>query len=303
MIDLPSYGPTIKIRLGSFLRMRPLLLNYTGTEKLKDFQVKCTLTSSDIPFEKLRADKCDLLFVDDNNEIIPYWIEKRDNSEIVVWLKISEISGARSLTLYYGNYNFTGMSNGEAVFDFFDDFEGDALDYSKWNDSGFAYIGMKGCYKVENSLLKIWGDGAWRILQAKVEFTNKIWEVKFLKTSENDHHYALTDAQATNSQRICMRDLWVNKRFDAQWQIDAKPFIYSFDIKEYETNTYYNLKLIITKEGIGHVKINGASATKSASSWANTTFTPVFWTHDPIEDWIDWVFLRKYADPEPFIVV
>jgi len=117
MIDLPSYGPTNRIRLGSFLRVRPLVLNYEGSEKLTDFQVKCVFTPSDIPFEKLRADKQDLLFVNNNNEPIPYWIEKADGTEIVVWLKFPQIiSGKEVFWLYYGNGNFSGVSDPDATF-------------------------------------------------------------------------------------------------------------------------------------------------------------------------------------------
>jgi len=117
MVDLPTYGPTNRIRLGSFLRYRPLILDYKGDEKLMNFQVKCVLTPSDIPFEKLRADKQDLLFVDNNNEPIPYWIEKADASEIIVWLKFSEIiPGKEVFWLYYGNENFSGASDVVATF-------------------------------------------------------------------------------------------------------------------------------------------------------------------------------------------
>ena len=117
MVDLPSYGPTSRVRLGSFLRSRPLLLNYTGNKTLSDFQVKCILTSHDISFAKLRADKQDLLFVDNNNEPIPYWIEKANNTEITVWLKFSKIiPGGEVFWLYYGNGNFSGMSNVSATF-------------------------------------------------------------------------------------------------------------------------------------------------------------------------------------------
>jgi len=117
MVDLPSYGPTCRIRFGSFLRSRPLLLNYTGDKTLSEFQVKCVLTSHDIPFEKLRADKQDLLFVDNNNEPIPYWIEKADSIEIIVWLKFSEIIPGREIFwLYYGSGNFSGASDVDATF-------------------------------------------------------------------------------------------------------------------------------------------------------------------------------------------
>ena len=117
MIDLPSYSPTNRIRLSSFLRVRPLVLNYEGSEKLTDFQVKCVLTPSDIPFEKLRIDRQDLLFVGNNNELIPYWIENANSTAIIVWLKFPEITpGKEVFWLYYGNGNFSGASNASATF-------------------------------------------------------------------------------------------------------------------------------------------------------------------------------------------
>ncbi|RLI99997.1 MAG: hypothetical protein DRP08_06800 [Candidatus Aenigmatarchaeota archaeon] len=120
MIDLPirrGYEGPNRVSTCQFLRMRPLWLNYEGTEKLTDFQVKCVLTPTDIPFEKLRTDKQDLLFVDNNNEPIPYWIEKADSTEIIVWLKFSEIiPGKEVFWLYYGNGNFSGVSNVSAIF-------------------------------------------------------------------------------------------------------------------------------------------------------------------------------------------
>jgi len=129
MVDLPARGYRGRIYLGSFLRYRPLWLKYNGDRKLTDFQVKCILTNRDIPFEKLRHDKQDLLFIAYDGEVIPYWIEKADANEIIVWLKFAEIiPGKEIFWLYYGNGNFSGASDGRATFDFFDDFE----DLSKW---------------------------------------------------------------------------------------------------------------------------------------------------------------------------
>ena len=132
MIDLPTRGYRGRIYLGSFLRYRPLWLKYDGNEKLINFQVKCTLTNKDIAFEKLRADRQDLLFITYDGEAIPYWIENANSTEIIVWLKFSEIiPGTEIFWLYYGNGNFSGASNGEATFEFFDDFE-DGIYTDKW---------------------------------------------------------------------------------------------------------------------------------------------------------------------------
>jgi len=133
MIDLPARGYRGRIYLGSFLRYRPLWLKYNGDGKLTDFQVKCVLTNQDIPFDKLRPDKQDLLFIAPEGESIPYWIESANSTQIIVWLKFSEIIPDKEIFwLYYGNGNFSGSSNGDSVFEFFDDFEdGDYTD--KWS--------------------------------------------------------------------------------------------------------------------------------------------------------------------------
>jgi len=149
MVDLPARGYRGRIYLGSFLRYRPLWLKYSGEEKLRNFQVKCVLTKDDIPFAKLRPDKQDLLFITEEGEAIPYFIAKADANEIVIFLKFFEIpKGTSILWLYYGNGNFLGASCGDMVFEFYDDFEGDALNTDIWDVSSPDY-------SVSNSILRI----------------------------------------------------------------------------------------------------------------------------------------------------
>jgi len=114
--------------------MRPLYLNYTGSESLSDYTVHLSLSSSDIPFEKLSVDRKDLLFVDSNNEALPYWIEEINSSRISLWLKFSEIERGKTVFyLYFGNPGFCGESSGEEIFLLFDDFEDGERNTSKWN--------------------------------------------------------------------------------------------------------------------------------------------------------------------------
>ena len=149
MVDLPARGYRGRIHLGSFLRYRPLWLKYSGEEKLRNFQVKCVLTKDDIPFGKLRPDKQDLLFITEEGEAVPHFIAKADANEIVIFLKFFEIpKGTSILWLYYGNGDFLGASCGDMVFEFYDDFKGDALNTDIW------YVSSPD-YSVSNSILRI----------------------------------------------------------------------------------------------------------------------------------------------------
>ena len=203
MIDLPSYGPTTRIRLGNFLRMRPLLLNYEGIEKLENFQVRCILSTRDIPFEKLRSDRQDLLFIDNNNEIIPYWIEEVSDTQIKLWLRFPKIvPGTETFWLYFGNTNFSGLSNGEATFEFFDDFR----DANRWiiagsNPDKITINETEG--RIEwNGLTKKETTRAFRKIQGIGSLNNFIIEIdkmKFTSRQTYSHGYFATIANTSQT--------------------------------------------------------------------------------------------------------
>ncbi|MEW6217991.1 MAG: DUF2341 domain-containing protein [Thermodesulfobacteriota bacterium] len=85
-----------------------------------------------VPFQEgMSADFADLRFYDATAQVeLPYWIEsKTDGVSAEVWIK----TGANDATyLYFGNNRATSSSDGDAVFDFFDDFRGPVIDSSKW---------------------------------------------------------------------------------------------------------------------------------------------------------------------------
>ena len=93
-----------------------------------------------------------------NPEIkIPYWIESKSNREWAkVWIKVPEIPASSTATvyMYYGNTTpVESKSNGDAVFEFFDDFEGNDINTSKWT---FVRGSQgNGNYIVSNSILEI----------------------------------------------------------------------------------------------------------------------------------------------------
>ncbi|OQX21781.1 MAG: hypothetical protein BWK75_02395 [Candidatus Altiarchaeales archaeon A3] len=109
---------------------------------------------------KARLDYQDLRFVyynisdgsNENGTEIPYWFENDKN----IWVKVPEIPGNSTMRIwaYYGNNNATTKSNPESTFIIYDDFLGSTLNESKWRNAGNA-----GSATVSNGILTVTAGG------------------------------------------------------------------------------------------------------------------------------------------------
>jgi len=303
MIDLPARGYRGRIYLGSFLRYRPLWLNYDGSEELTDFQVKCTLTNKDIAFEKLRADKRDLLFIAYDGQLIPYWIESFNDTEIIVWLKFPKIiPGKEVFWLYYGNGNFSGISDASLVFDFFDDFEnyadGDVPNYftniklGSWGSAGGV------SYEVviydEKKMLKVFApnDGDYGIIAVDVNLQNKIVESEGILASHIDGDFLglavrTIDANQYVAGRAQARDDWI----DVIDESDRVSKTVTIDV-----GVYYNLKLIaFENRATFYVGDDSIQKTIPIRSGKIGIF------YGECDARYDYIRVRKYTSPEPSV--
>ncbi len=85
----------------------------------------------------MKFDFSDIRFTQqDGTTICPYWIETYTTKTTAgVWIKIPSAS-QRQILLFYGNSQAVSESDGDTVFDFFDDFPGSSIDTAKWTVSG-----------------------------------------------------------------------------------------------------------------------------------------------------------------------
>lgn len=96
-------------------------------------------TSSLVDAGKLRTDGNDLRVTDEDCNPLPFFIQgftERDTNAIYVGLPALDESGME-IHFYYGNPDETeSLSDGDAVFVFFDDFEDGILDPTRWETVG-----------------------------------------------------------------------------------------------------------------------------------------------------------------------
>ncbi len=124
---------------------REIVVQENSGEMLRDYQVLVALAGSDFP-EEAQADGDDIRFTDADGRELSYWIEEFDagSKRAVVWVKVPLIpaNGAARLTMWYGNPGAESASDGDTVFEFFDDFDSGIIDTDKWEmyDSGWGIV-------------------------------------------------------------------------------------------------------------------------------------------------------------------
>ncbi|MCS7367356.1 MAG: DUF2341 domain-containing protein [archaeon YNP-WB-062] len=137
------------------LYMRPVIIDNTQNQNsLSDYQILLILdTASLISAGKMRSDCGDIRFTDsDGVTLLNHWIETYtiNTSSTKIWVKVPSIPAGskKTIYLYYGNLALTSISNGDAVFPFFDDFDDGTLNTGKWSKTeqyGVTYSERDGC--------------------------------------------------------------------------------------------------------------------------------------------------------------
>jgi len=141
-------------------------LTIQSDNALTDYQILVQLNSTNFDFSKANPDGSDIRFVDEDDATkLNYWIEEWDgvNETAKIWVRASSIStGEKTIYLYYNNSEVVSESDGNTVFEFFDDFsDNDISDWSvsEWGSNDGEVIAdnyqmrlrVYKCYNVEAS--------------------------------------------------------------------------------------------------------------------------------------------------------
>ena len=87
------------------------------------------MNAGNFDFSQAQAGGADIRFTKSDNTFLPYEIERWDAADELaeIWVRVDTVYGnnaAQSITLYWGNPNATDTSNGAAVFDTANGFQG-----------------------------------------------------------------------------------------------------------------------------------------------------------------------------------
>ena len=101
---------------------------------LTDQQVPLSIDAAQLlALGRLLDNANDLRITTEDNQVLSHWIETDLVADTRVWVKLSSLdAGQTRLFVYSGNPTAANIASGDAVFPFFDDFDGSVLDSAKW---------------------------------------------------------------------------------------------------------------------------------------------------------------------------
>jgi len=299
---------------------KSIAVNNSSGGTLTDFQVKILTNydlSGDISNGKIQTDLDDLRFTTNSGEALDYWIEDATNNSVDVWLKIPSLStGGATIYFYYGNPQAGVYSDGNKVFDFFDDFN--IFDETKWEATGNK--------SVVNGKMTVTTGAVYSKNTVAITPQNKTIEMKakYLNSAGIINDYSgisISDVQGTSISNSSGDAIAYNMTID---ESDYYLNIYGSNGASADYNIindyilYYqalNTDYIIgyTFQGSSNIKYfskdlayNDLGSTTPAGTW-NYPF--YLWlggyrgSNSGIQDIddveVDWVRVRKYASADP----
>jgi hypothetical protein len=163
---------------------------------LSNFQVEVTInTATLISAGKMQNSCGDIRMINSQGEILPYWIETGtcNTSSTNIWVNIDSIpTSGTTIYIYYGNPSAAPGSNGSTTFPFFDNFDSNTLDASKW--------GATGSYSITNGVLTIATGSIYTKSPILSSAQGYVYEVKKSLSSTAASYSGLEIANAQSTQ-------------------------------------------------------------------------------------------------------
>ncbi|MEM4396958.1 MAG: DUF2341 domain-containing protein [Candidatus Woesearchaeota archaeon] len=166
----------------SFGYRQLLILN--SSINLNDYQVKIEIDESYSSFWNFVDSKGnDIRIVYNDAFELPYWIEYWNYTakKAIIWFKTNLSIGNNEFYLYFGNPLAKSKSNGDLVFEFFDDFNTLNVDSNKWTISGD--------YSIINGVIRLNSDqtnnpGSTALISKEIGIDKYVVTVKIVNHSD-----------------------------------------------------------------------------------------------------------------------
>jgi hypothetical protein len=253
----------------------------------------------------MRGDFGDLRFTSAGDSPLDYWIEaKTDDSLATVWVEVDAIAASDDtvIYMYYGNPAASSASNGDATFEFFDDFGGDLSQWESQSTSG-VYPG------IESGYLRCGGGATgspygWTCLGSKPTYTgfqdnavefryrvasNAICEVSFRGDYDSDTGYKGRSDQRPGEGQSFLKP---------PYTVGGWNFIISGDGDRPSVDVWYRGTITASGSTFNLYRDGVLKRTASDSQYSGPGQISLQNHYGDYTDY-DWVAVREFTAPEP----
>jgi hypothetical protein len=271
----------------------PVTIKNTSTSALTDYQVKVT-----VPYKRglMRPDFGDIRFANRFGKSLPYWVEsKTDGASATVWVKADSIPASSETKIYClcGNPSTVRADNITNTMIFGDDFSGDL---SKWSGdtSYFTVSGGELQNTPTTTVRKIYADAGPlvnTVLAARIKTTDAstdlMWGIGYR-------------IDASNRAYFCRRDEDLGGHY-RRWGDGTN---YYSNVPPQWTSGEYGVDQVIIKTTVASSvhSFNGTTVTgvvNFGTDIPTNVIIQAYGAGTPGVQYMDWIYVRKYTDPEP----
>jgi len=275
--------------MAGWSKKKAITITNSSGSILTDYQI-----SLDISYDSdMQADFDDIRFTDSSvSTVLPYWIEsKTDSSTAKIWVKVSSIpTTGTTIYLYYGNSSVASAANGDNTFVFFDDFNGTALDTTKWKANG------GGTNTVSNSIVESYlGADTWNGgISTKSSYSCSAARYKY----KTDHAGATSTWEYTN---VLGSDAYFCSSTDTNYLNKFKNNSYNTLMSGHSSGAWHIFDVVVGSSSTTGRIDNGTSftITNTSPQTESTFLAGLSGGTSYARIALDWVILRKYVSIEP----
>ncbi|MCQ8893833.1 MAG: DUF2341 domain-containing protein, partial [Methanolinea sp.] len=249
---------------------------------------------------KVNPDFSDVRFTTTDNTVLSYWVQETGSNYAIVWVRVPSIpTTGTQFYLYYGNPAATSLSNGDATFLFFDDFEGTSLNATKWNIGGSTptVIVSGGVVTVTAS------KSAYQGIYSKATFGgNHVIMGKWKQATTSSVSYpaiGFNNADASRQVIIFARTDGSNKFQGKTLSGSSYTFIDLFG--PLDTN-WHNVEVYRISSTSATFVIDGTTRTTSSTIPSDSLPAAITSWGTPNSAICDRIAVRKHVSPEPAVV-
>jgi len=272
----------------------PVTINNAGST-IAGYQVMVTVdTTTPISAGHMRSDGGDIRFYAYANFTSPisYWVENEINTASTkIWINDSSIpAGASTVYMSYGNSSATSISNGTAVFPFFDTFDGASINSALWSNNSAPPTPSGGMIHFEQASTYT------QSILSKASFNQSASEIRYRIriTSAQDQRFFFGfqgTIGADGSKYPCAGASTYDKLYS---YYDSSYAAYDFVV-----NTWYTVAVRMSADYKHTVILVGTSTNSTSATALASTNNKVWMGGTTIAADVDWVFVRNYTATDP----